>query len=129
MKKLYFLLLSFVSFIYSSSLYGADSMSAGDLKNAIIPDSASNVLWADTRAAQWVSFLDRILDFARDSIFRLLMLIAIAVFLFIGARLVIARWNPEEFKKALQSFVYAVVGIFVVAAAWVIVRFVAWLDI
>lgn len=129
MKKLYFLLLSFTSFIYSSSLYGADSMSAGDLKSVIIPDSASNVLSPDTRTAQWVSFLDRILDFARDSIFSLLMLVAIGVFIFIGARLVIARWNPEEFKKALQSFVYAVVGIFVVAAAWVMVRFVAWLDI
>jgi len=36
-------------------------------------------------------------------------LLAIGMFLFIGGRLVVARWNPEEFKKALQSFIYAAV--------------------
>jgi hypothetical protein len=37
------------------------------------------------------------------------MLIALGVFLFIGIRLAVARGNPEEFKKALIHFVYAVV--------------------
>jgi hypothetical protein len=40
-----------------------------------------------------------------------------------------ARGNPEEFKKALSSFVYAAIGIFVVAAAWAIVKLVAGINI
>lgn len=129
MKKIYFSLIAFISLLLHAPLFAGDDKTAAELKNAIIPESASNVLSPDARAAEWVSFLDQIFKFVRDSIFDLLMLIAIGVFIFIGARLVIARGNPEEFKKALQSFIYAIVGIFVVAVAWVLVRFIAWLDI
>ncbi len=124
MKKIYLSCIAFFATLQTSFLYGADEVSVDELKNAIIPESANNVLSPDARSAQGVSFLDQIFEFVRDSIFKVLMLLAIGVFIFIGARLVIARGNPEEFKKALQSFVYAVVGIFVVAAAWVIVRFI-----
>jgi hypothetical protein len=59
----------------------------------------------------------------------LLMLIALGVFLFIGIRLSVARWNPEEFKKAMMQFVYAVVWIFIVFVAWAAVKLVAGLNI
>jgi hypothetical protein len=42
---------------------------------------------------------------------------------------VVARGNPEEFKKALMSFVYAAVGLFVVAFAWALVRLVAGINL
>lgn len=35
--------------------------------------------------------------------------IAIGMFLFIGGRLIMARGNPEEFKKAIKSFIYAAI--------------------
>lgn len=82
----------------------------------------------------WVSItsqdasLTSIFTYVRDSIFSLLALVAIWVFLFIGAKLVVARWNPEEFKKALKMFIYAIVGLFVITVAYAAVRMVAWLN-
>lgn len=101
-------------------------MSEEELKEAIIPNSGRAVL---TSSESWEGLFDYVLWFARDSIFALMALIAIGMFLYIWWRLVIARGNPEEFKKALQSFIYAAVGIFVVAFAWAIVRLVAGLQI
>jgi len=40
-----------------------------------------------------------------------------------------ARGNPEEFKKALMSFMYAVIGIFIVAFSWAAVRLIAGLNL
>ena len=55
--------------------------------------------------------------------------IAIGMFLFIGGRLVVARWNPEEMSKAIKSFIYAAVWIFLVAFAWALVKIIAGLQI
>jgi hypothetical protein len=89
------------------------------------------LLWNDV---SWESIassndLDTIFWFAKDSITSLLMLIAIWVFLYIWIKLVIARWNPEEFKKSMQHMIYAVIWIFVVSAAWALVNLVAWINL
>ena len=73
--------------------------------------------------------LDSIFSYIRDSIFGLMGLIAIGVFLYIGFKLISARWNPEEFKKALNTFIYAVIGIFIVSFAFAAVRLIAGIDI
>jgi uncharacterized membrane protein YczE len=73
--------------------------------------------------------LDAVFKFAKDSISGLLMLIAIGVFLYIGIKLATARGNPEEFKKAWMQFIYAVIGIFIVSAAWAIVKLVAGINL
>jgi len=109
-------------FTFYSTVFSAD------LKAQILWDSWSWVL-SSTSTATWEWLLDGILLFVRDSIFGLLALVAIAVFLYIWAKLVVARGNPEEFKKALQSFIYAVVGLFVVAFAFALVRLVAGINI
>ncbi|NDK10022.1 hypothetical protein GW846_04530 [Candidatus Gracilibacteria bacterium] len=102
------------------------ALSESELKEGIIPIS-SNAALSSTQSG--LSLIDYLLGFARDSIFAVMALLAIGMFLFIGGRLVVARGNPEEFKKALQSFIYAAVGIFLVAFAYAIVRLVAGLDI
>ena len=98
-----------------------------DLKDKIIPNPSSVTYLGDSIEGE--GFLDYILGFARDTMFALLSLLAIGMFLFIGGRLVVARGNPEEFKKALMSFVYAAVGLFVVAFAWALVRMVAGINL
>ena len=77
----------------------------------------------------WLNTLDTIFNYFQDSISWLIMLIAIWVFLYIWIKLVIARWNPEDFKKAMMQFVYAAIWLFVVSASWAIVKLVAWLNI
>jgi len=82
------------------------------------------------RASQWdEEAIDGVLEFVRDSMFDLLLLIAVWVFLFVWGRLLIARWNPEEFKKAMVILVHAGIWLFVVAAAYALVTFIAWIDI
>lgn len=129
MKQLFYIALSFYSFLFSARVFAADSLSKDDLKTAIIPDSANDILSWDAAGATWEWFLDMLLGFIRDSIFTLLVLIAIGMFLFIGGRLVMARWNPEEFKKAMKSLVYAVIGILFVSLAWAVVRLISGIDI
>ncbi len=115
---------SLLSFLQS---FAVDSdMTQDDLREAIIPNSGRAVL---TSGESGENLLDYLLGFARDSIFALMAVIAIGMFIFIGGRLVVARGNPEAFKKALQSFIYAAIGIFLVAFAWAIVRLVAGLQI
>jgi hypothetical protein len=53
-------------------------------------------------------------------------MIAIAVFLYLWYKLIVARWNEEDFKKALLSFVYAVIGIVIVSLSWALLTFVSW---
>lgn len=109
--------------------FAINPLSQEELKSVIIPSSSNDILTAKTSWETGTSFLDAILGFARDSIFTLLILLAIGMFIFIWGKLIIARWNPEEFKKALVSFVYAIVGIFVVSIAWAVVRLITGIEI
>lgn len=103
------------------SLLWKDGIPVGD--STIISDGYA------TNFEQGFLFLDFVFVFIKESISSLLMLIALGVFLFIGIRLAVARGNPEEFKKALIHFVYAVVWIFIVSVAWAVVKLVAWLNV
>lgn len=123
MKKilLHFLVFTFGIFTVWN-LYAADVS-----KDTIIPYPSGVAPDGEVLDGQW--YLDFVLEFTRDTVFALLALIAIGMFLYIWGRLVVARWNPEEFKKAMLSFVYAAVGIVVVAFAWAIVKLVAGIDL
>lgn len=75
-----------------------------------------------------LSLIQSIFRWIKDTLTWLLLFIAIGVFLFIWIRLGLARWNPEEFKKAMTQFVYAVIWIFIVSVAWAAVVLVAWIN-
>lgn len=124
MKKYFFVFLSLL--LSTTSVFAEDY----SIQDNIIPDTTSNVVaTVDGSGSQGFDLLDSILLYIKDSIFNLLALFAIGVFLYIGFLLVTARWNPEQFKKAMKAFVYAVVGLVVVALAWAAVRMVAWLTL
>jgi len=79
-----------VYFLGILNVFAVDS--SDDLKNAVIPTGLANgVLREETGNESGTSFLDALLGFIRDSLFDILVLVAIGMFLFIGARLVIAR--------------------------------------
>jgi hypothetical protein len=76
-----------------------------------------------------ISILSSLFVWFKWELFSVVMVFAIAVFIFIGIRLASARWNPEEFKKAMTHFVYSIVWIFFVFMAWWLVKLVASLSL
>ncbi len=121
MKKYFYMIV----WAFSIMQVSANDLTQEQLKTALIPDDG----WAVTSVWDWESLLDGVFAFMRDGIFGLLFILALCVFLYIAFRLIIARGNPEEFKKALNSFVYAALGLFIIAFAWAMVRLVAGLSI
>ncbi len=122
MKKLFFILLSNLLIL---PVFWIDDL---DIQSNIIPDTTNNVV-NFTGADEGFGILDTILLYIKDSIFNLLALFAIGVFLYTGFLLVTARWNQEQFKKAMTSFLYAVIGLVIVSLAWAAVRIIAWLTL
>lgn len=108
------------NFIYFKVLFAAS------IQDAILPTSTGSIAWWDNINGDEI-IIDT-LSYVKDTIFGVLALIAIWVFLYLWYKLVVAKWNEEEFKKALLSFVYAVVGIVLVSLAWALVSFVSWIK-
>lgn len=125
MKKILFYIITYIWFLQT------DIVNAKGYKNDLLPSSGDNTssvsLLVDGENAD--AQIDNFLAWIRDSIDLLLPITAIGVFLFVGIRLGVARWNPEEFKKAWMQFIYAIVGIFVVSFAWAAVKLVAGINI
>lgn len=115
MKKLLTIILAYLAIIQAKAL---------DIRDSISPNVEST-LWQGWQAIDWkTTMLDWVLKFATDSIFGLLLTAAIAVFVIIWAKLLFALWNPEEFKKSLMWFVYAIIWIAIIPMAWWIVALV-----
>jgi len=116
MKKI--LAAIFANIVYYSSVFAA----------TIDPDS---ILPTDTTVVSWIDWGNVVVDsllYVKDTIFNLMALIAISVFLYLWYKLIVARWNEEDFKKALLSFVYAIVGIVMASLAYALVSFVSWIQ-
>ena len=121
MKKIKIILFTILSYFF---IIG-NAFSIYD-KNNIIPVEDSNGAIKNTEFFSETT--PYYLDYIKDSIFSLLALIAIAVFIFIGAKLIMARWNPEEFKKVIMNFIYAVIWLAIVALSWGAVKLISSLD-
>ena len=100
-----------------------------DIKTALIENTNTDIVWTSVKNDNWLSMLANIFVWVKDSLTSLIVIVAVAAFLFIWARLALARWNPEEFKKGMMQLVYAIVWIFIVSVAWAAVYLVSWLQI
>ena len=130
-KKYIHLFIWFVASIYSFTTYAAETQKGH--QNAMLPttwDWAED--WVIDNKLSWTNWEDQLFSifvWIRNSMEILLPIVAVGVFLLVGIRIAIAKWNPEEFKKAWMQMIYAVVGIFVVWFAWAAVKLVAGLNI
>ncbi len=118
-NKIIFLL--FWYFIWILNTFAIES-----IEDSIIPTNNTNTVINQEQTGKDLLF--SIFEYIRESIFWLLALISITVFIFIWARLVMAKWNPEDFKKALMQFIYAIVWIAVIALSWAAVKLVSSLN-
>lgn len=125
---MYKLLIWFFIFLFSFSLSFAELWDSS-IKDSLIWISDSNVTWDYVEDDNWFFQLSLLLWWIKNWLTNIIILIAVWVFLFIGSRLAIARWNPEEFKKAMMQMVYAIVWIFIVSIAWALVALVAGINL
>ncbi len=115
-KNIFFVI---IWFYYCSAFWLKEVIDREELKESIIVDNSPSAIQTND--------IDKIIVFFKDFIFALLWLILIAVFLYIWTRLIISRWNWEEFKKATMQLVYAIVWLFFVSAAYLFVRLISWI--
>jgi heme O synthase-like polyprenyltransferase len=89
--------------------------------NTIMGNSAEiNWKWTDVLMPVFTEF--------KTLIFGLLALIAVAVFIYLWYKLVTAQWKPDEFKKAMMGFVYAVVWLAIIPLAWAMIKLISSLQ-
>lgn len=95
------------------------------IKDSLLNISENDMIWSNDN---WFNMLNSIFIWLKDSLTWLLILIAVWAFLYIWIKIAISKWNPEEFKKAILHFVYAIVWIFLISIAWALVTLVTWLN-
>ena len=115
------------SFAYIFLLFGFYNSADASLREEIIPRGNSFVPAGSLDSG--TGFLDGLAEYIKETIFWILVVIVIGMFIYIGAKLIIARWQPEVFSEAVKSLVYVIVGLFVVSIAWLAVRLISWLNI
>lgn len=111
-----------------SSAWSNSSSSNSNMKNQMIPNwntimgESSEINW------NWTSIIMTVLTEFKNIIFGLLATISIWVFIYLGYKLVIAQWKPDEFKKAMMWLVYAIVWLAIVPLAWAMVKLISSLQ-
>lgn len=88
-------------------------------KNSIVENDSKNGLWVLANIFIWI----------KNTLTALISVVAVWVFLYIWAKLSLARWNPEEFSKAMSHLTYAIIWIAIASIAWAAVKLISWLNI
>jgi len=115
------------SFAYILLSLGLYSHVDASFREEIIPRGNSFVPAGSLDSG--TGFLDGLAEYIKESIFWLLVLVVVGMFLYIGAKMIIARGQPEAFGEAIKSLVYVIVGLFIVSIAWLAVRLISSLNI
>ena len=121
-KKILFLFIAIYTSVISFSVFAKQWTSHESIMLPWNGDWVTGTLLTGTKS--WEEQVDEVSSWIISSLETLLPITAVGVFLFVGIKLAMARWNPEEFKKAWMQFMYAIIGIFIMSFAWVTVKIV-----
>lgn len=99
-----------------------------DIFDSLIAVTSDNNITSAIDDDSWFILFENFLYWSKTSLTGLLKIVVIAAFLYLWARLTFARGKPEEFKKSLMHFVYAIIWIFIVTIAWALVTLVATIN-
>ena len=107
------------------------SLGSSETMDALLWITDNNVVASTAWSSEtwWFSVLSGLTVWFKDSLTGLVQILAVWAFLFVWIRLAMARWNPEEFKKALMHMIYVILWIFIITIAWAAVVLVAWINI
>lgn len=84
---------------------------------------------ASANSSTDVTFVGSILPSLQNLLFSVMAIVTVGVFVYLGFKLVSARGNEEEFKKAWVALAYAVVGLALIPASYAIIRIVTGFNI
>jgi len=112
---------TFMWLIFSSlCVYASEGV---NLKEDMIP--TDNTLGL---TGEGFSPLDQLIAFVKNSLFDLLWILWVGIFLYFWYRLITARGNADELKKVMMAFLYVVIGLAIIPLALVVVRIVSSLN-
>jgi|SaaInlStandDraft_6_1057023.scaffolds.fasta_scaffold00586_4 hypothetical protein len=126
-KKVLLLLIIMFWIISFNEIFASNA--ADDWIRSALLDITDSDVTTKVKDDDWFWMLAWIINWVKESLTWVLVLIAIWAFLFIWVRLAFARWNPEEFKKWMMHLVYAVIWIFIVSIAWAAVKLISGIDL
>jgi hypothetical protein len=120
----------FLSCVLAGSVF---AWNPTDLRSNMNP---TNGVWAGNQVLSQATgqitgdenVLTTLFGYVRDFIFDLVWIAAIGVFLYFGFKMISAQWNPEELKKVLIWFLYAVIWLAIIPLSWAMVKLVSSLD-
>ena len=129
MKKIIFIyILAIIWFSFYIDINAENTVWDKSTMNALLDITWENNI-VESENTDWFDMLTDLIKWFKNSLTWLMQLIAVWAFLFVWIRIAVARWNPEEFKKALKHMIYIIVWIFIVSIAWALVALVAWINL
>jgi len=110
---------TFFIFIFKINQIFANDITA---KN-IIPTTKDQNLISDT------SGILSIFSSAKTILFTVVLVVAVAMFLYNWFQILMSFWKPDEFKKAFKTFIYTVIWLVVIALAYALVAMISGIVI
>ncbi len=127
--KIFFLaILVLPNFVFAGLINLNSTATNTNIQNDMLPNT--NTIMGNSADIKWsgTNSLFPVLTELKTIIFSLLALIAVAVFIYLWFKLVSAQWKPDEFKKAMMGFVYAVIWLAIIPLAWALVKLISSLQ-
>lgn len=118
MKKIFYTIVAYI---------GLTSTALAGYKDNIAPSPDKSIITTGSKDGNVL--ISGIAKYIVDTLFGILVVVWTWAFLFLGAKLLMARGNPEEFKKNLMWLVYGMIWIALMTVAYAIVTFVTKINI
>lgn len=132
MKKILRYLVTLLTLIFTSSAWFANTEESTlwneDIKNWMLwTDASLSIIQIDDTT--WTWSISGVFLYAIDFIFQLLIILLTWIFILIWWKLAISRWNPEEFKKAMLWFIYAIIWAALIPASYAVIQIISWISL
>ena len=109
--------------IYFSKIYLGFASIQSDMK-----PNAETIMWNSNSISWWTWVLMWALSPIKNIILSVLAINVVWVFIYLCYKLVAAEWKPDEFKKAMLGFVYAIIWLAIIPLAWALVKLISSLQ-
>lgn len=138
LKKIFYTFVALLALTSAQTTYWAEAESniwwflkwlLGIGSEWTVSDNYNNPVPSSAKTALVTTSVDGVLKWVVDTLFWILVVVAIWAILYLWIRLVLARWNQEELTKVTKNFIYIVLGLALISWAYAIITFVTKISI